>query len=219
MLRVSFAVNIISDFASFEIQYGFVRRNTHRNTSWDMAKFEAAGHRFADLSDKEYGAALLNDCKYGYKVLDNVIDLNLLRSTTMPDPAADQGEHTFTYSFLPHNKELIYSDVISEAARLNQKPAVLDGYTSYGLRFPFSLDGKDVILEVVKKSEKEAATILRLYEPRGKTASAGLVLNNSYSKVFETDLMENNLEELKIENGEVKLQFAPFEIKTVKVVF
>ena len=95
MLRVSFAVNVFSDLASFEIQFGHVQRNTHRNTSWDMAKFEVVGHRYADLSDNQYGVALLNDSKYGYKIHDNIIDLNLLRSPTVPDPTADRGHHEF----------------------------------------------------------------------------------------------------------------------------
>ena len=61
----------MSDQASFDIQYGYVKRNSHRNTSWDKAKFEVVGHKYADLSDHDYGVALLNDCKYGYMVHDN----------------------------------------------------------------------------------------------------------------------------------------------------
>jgi len=103
MLRVSFPININSDLASYDIQYGYVKRATHRNTSWDMAKFEVCGHKYADLSDYDYGAALLNDCKYGYKVHKNILDLNLLRSPSLPDPKADRGKHELTYSFYPHN--------------------------------------------------------------------------------------------------------------------
>ena len=80
MLRVSFDTTIRSSEASFDIQYGYVKRNTHRNTSWDMAKFESAAHKYVDLSGYDYGVALMNDCKYGHKVLDSVIDLNILRS-------------------------------------------------------------------------------------------------------------------------------------------
>ena len=74
-----FPVNVRTEQASFDIQYGFVKRNTHRNTSWDKAKFEVVGHKYADLSDYDNGIALLNDCKYGYMVHDNILDLNLLR--------------------------------------------------------------------------------------------------------------------------------------------
>jgi alpha-mannosidase len=217
MLRVSFAVNVFSDTATYEIQYGHVKRNTHRNTSWDMAKFEVAGHRFADLSDRQYGVALLNDCKYGYKILDNVIDLNLLRSSTNPDPTADRGKHSFTYSLLPHNNEMIESNVLSEAAQLNQPPVIFEGVNKHGLVIPCSLENDDVVLEVLKKAEKEDALIVRLYEPHGKQASTKLRKNGEKTKVFETDLMENNLQELEMENCCVNLEFAPFEIKTIKI--
>ena len=84
MLRVHFPVDVMAERASFDIQYGYVKRNTHRNTSWDKAKFEVVGHKYADLSDHDYGVALLNDCKYGYMVHDNLLDLNLLRSPSNP---------------------------------------------------------------------------------------------------------------------------------------
>ena len=55
-----------------------------------------------DLSEGDYGVSLLNDCKYGHDIHDNVIRLTLLRSPTMPDPMADFGEHHFVYSLYPH---------------------------------------------------------------------------------------------------------------------
>ena len=84
-----FPTNIVSEQASFDIQYGYVKRNTHKNTSWDRAKFEVVGHKYADLSDNDYGIAILNDCKYGYTIFDKTIDLNLLRSPNIPDPETD----------------------------------------------------------------------------------------------------------------------------------
>ena len=80
-----------------------------------MARFEVAAHKYADLSDSGYGAALLNDCKYGHKIHGNTLDLNLLRSPADPDPEADRHVHTFTYSFLPHRGTLVDSSVMSEA--------------------------------------------------------------------------------------------------------
>ena len=219
MLRVAFPVDVQTDFAAFEIQYGHVKRPTHRNTSWDMAKFEVAGHRFADLSDRDYGAALLNDCKYGYKVLDNVLDLNLLRAPTMPDPKADVGQHQFTYSFLPHTGEFIESNVLKEAAQLNQAPAVFENFNENGFKMPVSLDSEKIILEVIKKAETEDALILRLYEPFGKKAEASLKMNLKNVEVFETDLMERNIQSLDLNEDKLNLQFDAFEIKTIKVKF
>jgi alpha-mannosidase len=218
MLRVSFEVDITAEQASYEIQYGHVKRNTHRNTSWDMAKFEVVGHRFADLSDRQYGVALLNDCKYGYKIHDKIIDLNLLRSPSNPDPKADRGRHQFTYSLYPHANEMIEADVLSEAAQLNQSPAVFTGFDGSHVQFPVALDSEDVVLEVLKKAEKENALVVRMYEPYGKSCSLNLKLNGKNQKVYETDLLENSVSELDIQNNSVLLKFSAFEIKTLKII-
>ncbi len=102
MLKVAFPVDILAPQATYEIQWGNVQRPTHRNTSWDWARFETCAHKWVDLSEGNYGVSLLNDCKYGHDIRDNVMRMTLLRSTTMPDPMADFGEHDFKYSLYPH---------------------------------------------------------------------------------------------------------------------
>ncbi|MDY7041502.1 MAG: glycoside hydrolase family 38 C-terminal domain-containing protein, partial [Chloroflexota bacterium] len=102
LLKVAFPVEVLSPVATYEIQWGNVERPTHRNTSWDWARFETCAQKWADLSEGGYGVSLLNDCKYGHDIQGNVIRLSLLRSPTMPDPEADQGEHRFIYGLLPH---------------------------------------------------------------------------------------------------------------------
>ena len=218
MLRVSFEVAVDADEASYEIQYGTIRRPTHRNTTWDMARFEVCGHRFADLSEEEYGVALLNDCKYGYKVLGRRLDLNLLRSTTNPDPDADQGEQVFTYSLLPHAGRLPDSDVYREAAKLNQGVLVLDGMVvpRNGLRPPCRVSGKGVILGALKKAEKEASWVVRVYEQRGRRSRARLTAPGH--RIAECDIMEwNDVSTVPAPTGELAVDLAPFEIRTFKL--
>ena len=102
LLKVAFPVDVLTPTATYEIQWGNVERPTHRNTSWDWARFETCAQKWVDLSEGGYGVSLLNDCKYGHDIHDNVMRISLLRSPTMPDPEADQGEHRFVYSLLPH---------------------------------------------------------------------------------------------------------------------
>ena len=217
MLRVAFPTTIQSDQASFDIQYGYVQRNTHRNTSWDMARFEVAAHKYADLSNNNYGVALLNDCKYGYKVLENVIDLNLLRSPTHPDPDADLGFHEFTYSLLPHTGDLIHSNVQEQAIQLNQNPALFPGFESIEAKVPLTVEGQGVTLEVLKKAEKEACIILRLVERLGCETIAKVSLTDANATIVETDLMEwNELDSLG--KGVASIPMKPFEIRTFKIL-
>ena len=102
LLKVAFPVDILSPRATYEIQWGNVERPTHQNTSWDWARFESCAHKWVDLSEGDYGVSLLNDCKYGYDIAENVLRLTALKGAMFPDPDADLGEHRFTYSLLPH---------------------------------------------------------------------------------------------------------------------
>jgi alpha-mannosidase len=104
LLKAAFPVDIRAARADFDIQWGQIDRPTHRNTSWDAAQFEVPAQKWADLSEGNYGVALLNDCKYGYDVRGDVMRLSLIKSATMPDSGADQGHHRFTYSLLPHGR-------------------------------------------------------------------------------------------------------------------
>ena len=216
MLRVHFPVNVRSEQASFDIQYGYVRRNTHRNTSWDRAKFEVVGHKYADISDHDNGIALLNDCKYGYMVHDNILDLNLLRSPSNPDPDADKGTHRFTYSLLPHQNDLINSSVLAESACLNQEPLLFEGMVSE-IDIPIKLFGEGLELSVFKKAEKEDVWILRIIETLGKKSSGSVQFNG---ELVECDLMEwGNLGKSHFIEDSFNLTLDPFEIKTFKVSF
>ncbi len=101
-MKAAFPVDVNAEKAAYEIQFGNVERPTHWNTSWDVARFEVCGHRWADLSEGGYGVSLMNDCKYGYDIKDGEIRLTLLKSGIEPNPVADQEEHWFTYSIYPH---------------------------------------------------------------------------------------------------------------------
>lgn len=222
MLRVSFDVDVVASEASFDIQYGTIRRPTHRNTSWDMARFEVCGHRFADLSEDDRGVALLNDCKYGYKVHGRRLDLNLLRAPTNPDPDADQGAHELTYSLLPHAGRLAASTVIEEAAKLNQGILLLEGHAARavaggGFRAPCSVEGDGVVLAVLKRAEKEDCLIVRVYEAKGRRARGKLLVTDPGARISETGLMEWDETGLDARGGNVELDLSPYQIRTFKV--
>lgn len=118
-LKAYFPVNVFAQEASFEIQFGNLKRPTHTNTEWDFAKFEVPGHKWMDLSEHGYGVALLNDCKYGYDVRDNVMGLSLIKSAIHPDETADRKVHHFTYSLYPHAGGFKEAKVQEKAMMLN----------------------------------------------------------------------------------------------------
>jgi len=220
LLRVAFPTAIRSETAAFDIQYGFVERNTHRNTTWDQAKFETCGQRYADLSDRDCGIALLNDCKYGYCVQGSTLDLALLRSPVHPDRFADQGGHIFTYSLLPHAGTLPESCVMDEAANLNRPVLAADGLRAGRFEAPCRVESDGIRLEVVKRAEKDDSLILRLVEIRGRHSAGTLHFAARPLRVSETDLVEwQRGEALPLRGKSLELKLAPFEILTLRAEY
>ena len=218
MLRTKFPIEAHTTEATFDIQYGYIKRSTERNTSWDMARYEVAAHRYADISDSQYGIALLNDCKYGHKVHDRILDLNLLRSPKYPDFTADIGEHEFTYSLLPHIGGLIQSNVINNAAILNQPPLRFDGFRDNGICLPCELESDNISLETIKKAEKENCLVIRLVETKGQRSKATLRFKVPVKKVVKTNLIEwTEAGEENIVDNTLTIELKPFELKTCKV--
>ncbi len=237
MLRTSFPVDIHAEEASYEIQFGHIRRPTHRNTSWDAAREEVPAHRWADLSQRDYGVALLNDCKYGYKIKDNVLELDLVRSVPYPGPRlvpdqdvepgsphgayTDQGEHAFRYALYPHDGDAVSGNVVRAGYELNV-PLTLCGPGSRKAGGPreasfLKVDAPNVIVETVKKAEDSDDMVIRLYECAHASARATLTFAFPVKSAWEVDLMEENPRALTFRSNGVKLDFRPFEIKSVRV--
>ncbi len=219
MLRVSASPALHSHNVTSEIQFGLVERPSHKNTSWDWAKFEVLAHTFIDLSDHNHGFAVLNDCKYGHSVQDNSLEINLLRSPADVDKEADLGLHTFTYAYYPHHKSLVESHVIQQAHSLNQKLLLLESdiLPDHNQVSLFSTDTPAVIIQTVKYAEKGHDIILRCYESRGSKQRTKLSFFGDYLTAYECNMLEENEERLQINNHEISLEFTAFEIKTIKL--
>ena len=221
-LRVAFPANVRSSRATFEIQYGHTERPTHYNTSWDLARFEVCAQKWIDLSETDYGVALLNDCKYGHDVFGNVMHISLLRAPTAPDPTADMGRHEFVYSLLPHAGNLQSARVIEEAYNLNIPLSVTPLKACAGKLPPvqsfFELDRAGVIIEAIKKAEKEDAIIVRMYEAYGGRGPVTLRTSLPIKAAFTADLLERTIEPVAFDGDKVTVTVKPFEIITLKLV-
>lgn len=215
LLRVAFPTNLLAREARFEIQYGHVARPADDNTQWRRAQFESCGRRFADLSERDFGLALLNDSKYGYRAKNGELSLSLLRAPTYPDPVCDRGPQHFVYSILPHTGDLADSDVLTHAAILNQGVDVFAGRAAAGeIPMPIAVEG-GVELSVLKRAENEPRLIVRLAELRGRRAEAKISLRPG-DRLVETDLMEwERLGEIDTASA---VAFSPFSIRTFMII-
>ena len=219
LLRTHFPVNISSDVATYDIQFGHIERPTTYNNEYESAMFEVCGHKFADYSNKEFGVSLLNDCKYGYDVHNDTLSLTLLKCATDPNPYADKGHHEFTYVLLPHKGSLKDSDVLKSAYLLNNPLTVIkinkkgEGFDG----FSFVWIAKDkCIIESIKQAENADGTIVRLYEPNGVACKSELVFYKDLKDARICNLVEREIGKCDFKGNKVVLKLKPFEIITLK---
>lgn len=215
LLKAAFEVDIRSTEARYDIQYGNVKRPTHWNTSWDMARFESVGHQWADLSETGYGVSLLNDSKYGYDIKDNTMRISLLKGAVYPDPEADMGEHEFTYSLLPHEGDFLEGKTAEEAWSLNNPIKAFEGNLNGDREFIKVESLSNVMIDAVKKAEDGEGLIIRLHDHTGGKRNITLKPQFNCTEWIETNLMEKELtnEYSPISEG-IQFELNPFEIKT-----
>lgn len=214
-LKTAFDTTIHTDYASQEIQFGYIRRTTNRNTVVEKAKFEVSNHKYTDLSESRYGAAMLNDCKYGISIEGGAMRLSLHKGGCMPDYRGDKGLHDCTYGFLPHAGSMSAENVIRPAYEINEKPLIACGKVE--LESFLSVDSANVIAETIKPAEDaQKAFILRLYEAEGTWTAAKLSLGICAEEIAETNMLEETKQVLGA-GTEVELTFKPFEIKTLLI--
>ncbi|MBF9013985.1 MULTISPECIES: alpha-mannosidase [unclassified Oceanispirochaeta] len=219
LLKAAFPLDIHSSRATYEIQYGNVERSTHSNTSWDFAQFEVCGHKWADISEDNYGVSLLNDCKYGYDIKGSTMRLSLIKSAIEPNPEADKGVHEFTYSLYPHKGRWQDGHTVRQAYFLNcplytEEIGLQKGPLHREMSF-VSVNQENIIIEVIKKAEDRDETILRIYECCNRRTEAEFHFAGKIETLHECDLHEHKLQPLSFKGNKTKLLFKPYEIKTV----
>ncbi|KAF1835446.1 alpha-mannosidase-like protein [Decorospora gaudefroyi] len=245
-LKVEFPVDITNTEASYETQFGIVRRPTHYNTTWDMAKFEVCCHKWADLSEATYGVSILNDSKYGFATQGNVMRLSLLRAPKAPDAHADMGFHRTRYAIFPH-KGGLDERTVRKAFEFNN-PLKIVGRSAFssltsGWLNSFHVHGApNLVLDTVKRGEddedvsrgelpvkKGHSVILRVYDSLGGKSKGVLTWGElGVKKVVKVNALEDELEECEIEDVDIEgrgegqkgvgIRIRAFEVASFKLV-
>ena len=217
LLKAEFPLDIHTDEATFDVQFGNVTRKVHANTSWDKARFESCGQKWMDYSEGHYGVSLLNDCKYGHSVLEGVVALTLIKSGVEPNPNADVETHRFTYALYPHGETWKQAGTVQESYKLNQPAYVLPAGTP-GKRYSYAaVDKSNVILETVKQAEDGQGTILRLYECENARTKFTLTVPPTTTQACITNLLEEPQQPLTVTNGQIPCTIHPYEILTIRI--
>ncbi len=216
VLKAVFPTGIQADEGLNEIQFGYVRRPTHRSRPYDADRYEVCNHRYTALCDENRGAAVLNESKYGVSMAGDEIALTLLRAPKSPDFHADMGHHAFTYSYYVWDGPFIGSGVVREGYELNV-PVTEAGGTAPAASM-MSVDAGNVIIDTVKEAEDGSGDlILRLYECKRAAADAVLTVRLPVEAAWRCDLLEQKEQELPVREGKLNLTFRGFEVKTLRL--
>ena len=226
LLKVAFPVGIKSKHATYEIPFGSILRPTTESNSWEKARFEVPALRWADLSQDDYGVALLNNSKHGYDIHGNTIRLTLLRSpASVLDPLADRGKHTIRYSLVPHPASWKEALVYRRAYEFNSSPYIkfikIQQKGKNGIREESFIKIKpdNVVLTAFKQCEKEPECfVLRVYEAWGQESTVNIQLPIKPKRVFKANLIEQKEEEIELkEENKIKIDIGAYEILTLKI--
>lgn len=199
LAKAEFGCNVLTRKALCDTSAGFIERDTHKNTSWQQARFETCHHKWCDLSETDAGVALVNDGKYGVGFENNVMSLSLLRATIRPDVTSDIGQHNFCYMIVPHSGNAVDAGINNLAFQYNV-PLVKSDAEYNGNTF------EPLYMQALKESEDGNMTVIRLSEQNGKRGK--IMLKNKVKLL-------NMLEEIEGETDVIA--YKPFEIITLGI--
>lgn len=199
LAKAEFGCNVLARKALCDTSAGFIERDTHRNTSWQQARFETCQHKWADLAETDGGVALINDGKYGIGFDENTMSLSLLRATIRPDVTSDMGRHNFCYMIMPHSKNAVDAGINRIAFQYNI-PLVKADAEYNGESFA------PLYMQAMKKSEDGNMTVIRLSEQDGRRGKIRL-----NKKVKLLNLLED------VEGETDVIEYTPFEMITIGV--
>lgn len=223
ILKVDFPTTVFTKEAYEEIQFGYVKRPTHKSRQYEKDMYETCHHKYAALTDGRNGIAVLNDCKFGISATDSRLSLTLLKAPVMPDMQADMGEHEIAYalylfegpfqgSAVP-KKGYEYNLELTEATGVAQN--VVPTVESF-----FRIESPSVMIDTCKPAmDIENGVVLRLYEYMGCAVDAKLYVPAEVQKIFIANMLEDKISELQMQQeGDrqyVEFDFGAFEIETL----
>ena len=219
LIRAEFPLDLNATKAVCDVQFGNIERPTTRNNSVEYAQFEVCAHKYADISDGGYGVSLLNDCKYGHSVLDNVLSVSLVKYGTHPGETNDSGLHEYTFELLPHAGDFKEADTVKKAYLLNQPLKLVSGGKSAKLKEISFIKSSSsgAVIETIKQSDDKSGCIVRLFENLNRRETVTLTTFVPFKKAYLCDMLENELEEVQVRGNDITLEIKPFEVVTLKL--
>lgn len=199
----------ISDYATFDIQFGSLKRSTKLDELEEIAQIEVAAQQWADLSSKKAGFTLINHARNGYYVKGDHMELSILRSTHEPGRFSDQHPTSYDYAFFIHNNAFDEKEVDKLAYIYDEQFLLSDQKDEFELPV---IDNDDIEWCAFKNAYDKDGVIFRFYERSGIPSVCKITPPKGYLKAKLVNILEDELGEVNLN----KLEFHPFEIKTIR---
>lgn len=217
MVKVGFPLSVSPAEATYEIQYGTIARPSTGE--------ECAAQNWADLTDKGYGVSFLNDGRYGYDVLHNVIRLSVLRSPAGPVAATEeQGVHVLRYALYPHAGGWQEAATARQGHAFNNPLIAMAAAPHQGdlpSQYAFlTVTPGNVLAAVLKKAEDSGDLILRCYESAGQACQARISFAASIPAdgAHAVDLLERSQKDIPVANNGLDADIGAYSIESYKII-
>ncbi|MGC8976370.1 MAG: alpha-mannosidase [Candidatus Ratteibacteria bacterium] len=204
MLKANFNFNIQKNDFYCEIPFGVIKRKNFPR--------EYPSLRWAGFREDNWWAVIMNKEKYGYFVDGNNLSLTLLRNPYEPDAEPDCGKHFASYRLFFGKSNI--TEITKMAFEYNITPIISDGEIKK--QKLFFIKG-NIVPTCFKKSIKDNTYILRMVEYEGKRGKCVINFERNIKNVWFSNIKEDNLRRIPVKNGEIELNFKPYEIITLKI--
>ncbi len=241
-LRACFPTRLAAKVSAAEAAFDVIERPIDRTPDslyYGKPNPQYPMHRFVDISDGQYGLAILNDGMREFEAVDNqerTLCITLLRAfTAQQSPVIDQmdvypwmkmsqsiGPHEWRYALLPHAGDWEKGDVYREAEKFTLPLEAAQAGKGNG-KMPKSaslieVTAKEIVLSALKKCEYRDSIVLRLFNPTEKDIQAEIEFYHSIQEAWLTNMNEERRETLPVSGKTLALHFAPKKIVTCEVV-
>ena len=221
LVKTWFYPRIYTGYAYYDMGAGYLTRPTHRNTSWERAKFEVYKHKWVALRNDAYLFSIISHERNGVSIKENEIGLSLLKSPLYPNPLSDYGHIDTYYAITTMDSDKIY-ELNKIAYELMNPPYVIGKgkYMDrmYSISF-IKVHGEAIIENIKKCHDKDNCIIIRIYNPVNKDVNVALRPWIRIVKAYNSNILEHDIEEIDADKDRILVKFRPFEIKTIKIYF
>lgn len=224
-LKLAFPIDVFTDTAVAETQFGFHSRPTHDNTSWDDARFETHAQRWFLVQEPGFGVAFANDSSYGFDVTRSRrggtvvqdVRFSMLRAPRFPDPRTDLGVQRMRFA-LAFGADETRATELGYALNVPVRPAHGRGVGP----LVTSSDPRVLISAVKLADDRSGDLIVRVYESAGGRASSEVhIALPGVSSVTATDLLERPTSPVSHsptdEGASMTLNLRPFQVHTLRI--